>query len=534
MPFGQGWLNAWVKVNSKHVVFPPVPNDKEDGKHHRQGDRKHSLKGADASVKTAPTVGSEYAETQAIRRFNNRKHRRRGLHRTISATDLIREQGKQKGEKKGDNSDFLDRSSSTHATSNRFPMHVAGNSDFRPTVAHVAQHEEPSVISNDETEGSLRFVAGFFGTEIAEAEAAKALDDQSRSLHSRNDVDSVHHPASVHQIGSYTHLDSATVGSRGGHSLPAGHPSALPRSDSQDSRDKGVIGIRFPPNLFSGDNNSKTSCRQCTKLEGELTSSREDLEYLRGIALRSEYICATCQCEPQRRAEDSLKSQITGHERPELLDEVTSRHKSQIEKLAEDRASWQNDAHVKLQQFGGLCRDLNEEAAIRNEEAIELHKELDSVRQDRDRISAELEQAKAKIAQHEKNESERPRIESMMMRLEANGLDGVERAIKTRDKIIVDLSTRLERALDCLEFEREQQRQRRQIIFPAQRGPSASEGRSGEDLEAEMKTTKDSLRESQGALESLQHGMEKKEREWAMKLESLERQLEAARADSKL
>jgi hypothetical protein len=339
MPFGQGWLNAWVKVNSKHVVFPPVPNDKEDGKHHRQGDRKHSAKGADTSVKTVPTVGSEYAETQAIRRFNNRKHRRRGLHRTISATDLIREQGKHKAEKKGENTDFLDRSSSTHATSNKFPMDDAGNSDFRPEVAHVAQHEVPSVISNDEAEGSLRFVAGFFGTEIAEAEAARALGDQSRSLHSRNDVDSVHHNASVHQIGSPTYLDSATVGSRGGHSLPARHHSSLPWSDSQDGKDKGVIGIRFPPNLFSGDNNSKTSCRQCTKLESKLTASREDLEYLRGIALRSEYICATCQCEPQKRSEDSLKAQTELHERPELLDEVISRHKSQIEKIGVDRVS---------------------------------------------------------------------------------------------------------------------------------------------------------------------------------------------------
>jgi hypothetical protein len=161
-----------------------------------------------------------------------------------------------------------------------------------------------------------------------------------------------------------------------------------------------------------------------------------------------------------------------------------------------------------------------------------LHKELDSVRQDRDRISAELEQAKAKIAQHEKNEREHPRIESTIQHLEAKGLDGVDRAIRTRDKIIVDLSTRLERALDCLEFEREQQRQRRQIIFPAQRSLLTSEGRSGEDLEAEAKIAKDSLRESQAALDSLQHGMEKKDQEWMIKLENLERQLEAARAGS--
>ena len=183
---------------------------------------------------------------------------------------------------------------------------------------------------------------------------------------------------------------------------------------------------------------------------------------------------------------------------------------------------------MKLQKFGHLCRDLNEEATIRNGEAIELHRKIDSVRQDRDKLSAELEAAKAKIKQYENDLKEQPRIMGMQ-RLEAKKLDGVEKSIQTRDKIIVDLSTRLDRALKSLEFERDQQRQRRQIIFPSQRSSLSLEGG---DLEADMKVAKENLRDSQATVESLQHTMMKKEQEWMLKFEHLERQLEVARAGS--
>ena len=123
-------------------------------------------------------------------------------------------------------------------------------------------------------------------------------------------------------------------------------------------------------------------------------------------------------------------------------------------KWATRKAEQQKDARTKLQNFSSLCRDLNEEAAIRNEEAIELHKEIDSVRSDRDKISAELETAKAMIANYENRIKERPRVDVIVQNLESN-IDGADRAIKTRDRIIVDLSTRLERALQVLETERE-------------------------------------------------------------------------------
>jgi hypothetical protein len=185
---------------------------------------------------------------------------------------------------------------------------------------------------------------------------------------------------------------------------------------------------------------------------------------------------------------------------------------------------------VKLQKFSSLCTDLNEEADLRNEEALTLHNELASVRTERDGMATELEKAQAIIARFERNEQERTQSELIMQRYEQTGLDGADRAIKTRDSIIADLADRLECALDLLNLEREQQRQRRQIIFPAQRSTQSIDGRVGEDLEMELKGTKESLRDCQVAMEKMQRDTEKRELERKVKIENLERQLEAARS----
>lgn len=157
---------------------------------------------------------------------------------------------------------------------------------------------------------------------------------------------------------------------------------------------------------------------------------------------------------------------------------------------------------------------------------------MDCVRGERDQTATELEKARATIAQHERNEVERNKSELMIRQYEQKGLDGADRAIKTRDSIITDLAGRLERSLDCLEFEREQQRQRRKIIFPAQRASQSQDGCNGEELEADLRNTKDLLRESQSSMDSLQRDAARKELEMRVRMENLERQLEAARSQS--
>jgi hypothetical protein len=183
---------------------------------------------------------------------------------------------------------------------------------------------------------------------------------------------------------------------------------------------------------------------------------------------------------------------------------------------------WQHDAHVKLQKYATLCKDLNEEATLRNEEVISLHKELDSVRLERDQMAGELEIARAVIANHERDALERKKLEERLQQYESRGLDEAEHAIKTRDFVIADLSYRLEKTLDVLELEREQQRQRRQIIFPVQR-PSVSNDQA--DLATELKNTKARLSDVQAELHALQLLTDHKEAEWMSQIGAFEKEL---------
>jgi hypothetical protein len=192
------------------------------------------------------------------------------------------------------------------------------------------------------------------------------------------------------------------------------------------------------------------------------------------------------------------------------------------------QASMQQEMHGKLQKYAALCKDLNEEAEFRNEEALNLHVELDSVRRQRDEMATELEKVRARLADHERNDKERRKSELLLQQYEQKGLDGVDREIKTRDAIVEDLATRLERTLDCLSFEREKQRQRRQIIFPNQRASPDVQGRASGQLEAELRATRDSLHDSQRTVESLRLENDNKEIQWMARIGQLEKQLEAS------
>jgi hypothetical protein len=173
-----------------------------------------------------------------------------------------------------------------------------------------------------------------------------------------------------------------------------------------------------------------------------------------------------------------------------------------------------------------LCKDLDEEAALRNEEAIALHHQVDVVKDERDGLATEVEQLRARVAFLERKEKEQAMSEIMLHKYEEHGLDKTGKAIVMRDTIINDLAGRLERALDLVQLEREQQRQRRQIIFP-----SRTANPDGHELEGELRTTKEALRATQQAMESMKHDAEKKEVAWKLRIEHLERQLDAARSN---
>ena len=153
---------------------------------------------------------------------------------------------------------------------------------------------------------------------------------------------------------------------------------------------------------------------------------------------------------------------------------------------------------------------------------IFLHKETESLRLQRDEMAGELEAARATIAQYERDAQERKVLETMLQYHESTGLDEAVAAIKMRDSIVEDLSARLRKTMDVLQLEREQQRQRRQIIFPTQRTSASADQ---QNLEASLESTRAALEEVQSELQSLQRISQQRESEWVARINDLERQL---------
>jgi hypothetical protein len=322
MPLGQGFLNAWVKVNSKHVVIPPTnKSDRDESNHPSKNSVKRS--GGAASVTTARTANTNEDEETRVIHYNNRQNRRR-LHRTVSASDLLRD--KAKGEQTA-----LDKSNSSKSASGpgKLKKDAKQANEYEHSVLDTpsskAQHEEKSVVS--ETDGSLRFVAGFFGADIESVDptmVSRSSDHYSKET------------ASTQQMGPFTQIDAGSVISRGDRSLPT---RASPRKVNNNSNKGGGMGIRFPPNIFAPDNHMKGNCSHCMKLKDELLAAREDLEYLRGVALRNEYTRFACQKDPSKESKNDEESPAEGRNSQDTLNEVVVRHKTQLEKLKREGVS---------------------------------------------------------------------------------------------------------------------------------------------------------------------------------------------------
>jgi len=490
MPLGQGFLNSWLKVNSKHVVIPNK-NDKEGKVEGLKPARKNN------SFETAKTANTtklgEQERKQIARRFSNRRNRRR-LVRTISASDLIRDKTSGKDSKKFFDDGVLDQSTSSKAASassisifgsNRSQSQTVPNSLY--TCEHESkqqQHEESSsqlpakplheeqdidALETNETNGSLRFVAGFFGADIDTVDFKDTIGSKDGLIQSTRTT-------------WKGRKDSSSVVSRDGMSLPARIKPKPPL---------GGMGIRFPPNIFALDGTSADKCKQCSRLEDELALAREDVEYLRGVSLRNEY---------------SYSVGIQAKENAEMLerlsskDEVESVHEAEIEGMKKEWAVVQDEMQQEILKYADLCVNLNEEAEFRTEEAMNLLVELNSVSRERDEMVTEVETLRAKVAEYEKRDEERRKAEHLLQQYEEHGLEFATQEIGARDAIIDDLSNRLEFALDTLTKEREAQNQRRQIIFPTQRTTQNSSTRA---MEKELKATKESLLRAEQIIEML-------------------------------
>lgn len=121
--------------------------------------------------------------------------------------------------------------------------------------------------------------------------------------------------------------------------------------------------------------------------------------------------------------------------------------------------------HFKLTKFANLCKDLNEEAALRNSEAMSLRKELQHVKGERDALAEELALLRAQMEIYEKEQVKLKQATHRLALYEYRDVFESGQAIQSRDATIVDLTGKLDRALTELEATRLHAAQRR-IIFP--------------------------------------------------------------------
>ena len=130
--------------------------------------------------------------------------------------------------------------------------------------------------------------------------------------------------------------------------------------------------------------------------------------------------------------------------------------------------------HLKLEKFANLCSNMNNESSQQSEKAQMMQEELEQARKERDEMAEELEKLRSDVKLYEREREEHRQVQQVMRDYENEGLNRAEQAIAMRDEMIAKLSKRLETALDTLAWEREQLRQRRQIIFP----PSLRNGKN--------------------------------------------------------
>jgi len=260
-------------------------------------------------------------------------------------------------------------------------------------------------------------------------------------------------------------------------------------------------------------------CPRCTEAEKYIFALEADIEYLRSVALRNEFVCSRCENDDKSISSKSRKSHqqpkvsssvsvgstrkkrertsgggggggggasvsnsvISTQPKPESMSlaeasqrlvDVTARHKRQIEQMTKERARWQNDMHLKLSKFAMMCKGLNEESAKRKDDATIAQSELTSTRTERDALSSEAEILRARVELYEKNELENASIREMLRSQDNETLNWADDQVKWRDDVIEELSLKLEKTLDTLQMERQQQRIRRQIIFPVARSAS--------------------------------------------------------------
>lgn len=593
-----GLVNGWVKVNSKHVIFPRDEHRRERRDSNASLDDSSSRildlswgKSRKQSPQTVSTTQSTSdPEADAIKKFNSKRQNKRRLQRTISHSDLLREMANGGTEGKSKSSSTRDSTTNNSRTSS-YDSNKTGNR------------------TNDE---SVRQVAGFFGSDVGDKEENQTngvMEQRSSSSPSKrpqqkgpvttgkylNEAMFVQQLERASQAGRRSAESSAAGSSTTASSAASpirehSRRTALSLDSSQDhhhheyrprietnSHGGGIILGRFQriDSAASRHGHATTAASQgqhhhgqdghcecvgCKDMENRLLAAYDDIRYLRDVSLRSEYSRA-----PQKPKNSILRGSnhevTTLSEASKRLSEITGRHRRQIEQMTRETVSTsrrvyygiycllpgilltslpplsfsprqsrkQHDIHFKHSKTSMICKTLNDESSIRKQEALALEEEVQDLKMERNELATQVERLRAEASLFQQEQQEHLLLRKRMTAYENDSLEQADKAIKERDVLIGELSTRLERTLETLEIEREQQRQRRQIIFPGtkslQHASSTDESTDVAALQEELRKVREAARASEALLETTKAEAAKREIALTVRCENLESRL---------
>jgi hypothetical protein len=294
MPINSNWLTAWVKLNTKHGIHPTSPGVS------KEVDRSKN----DFSI--ASTAESSEGVALAKRSIGSKRNRHRGLQRTLSASDLIREAA----------------SSQQVINKSGAPSSKDGSSSVKPSRQSDAESDTLSTTrsSIDRQESPSRNAHKYLNesTCMQQYEQKQQRRQEDSTLQSD---DSLHHDSIMTLLPI----------------LPARqflYPPPPP--PSQHALLKSGIAGFLPPPFFL----SPRECQECLTLRSQVQALSEDVEYLRKVALQLELAereYATHKPLSSRQRQSSLLSVPSLASKQ--LDDVTCRHRKQMEQFMKERVS---------------------------------------------------------------------------------------------------------------------------------------------------------------------------------------------------
>mmetsp|Transcript_27277 Transcript_27277/g.39965 ORF Transcript_27277/g.39965 Transcript_27277/m.39965 type:complete len:558 (-) Transcript_27277:306-1979(-) len=543
----QGLVNGWIKVNKNHVKFPADDSPSGGEKTQQNGSTTVAVgeammnadvgNGSTASLSSASVTpggpsGERASGGTVQRRALHVRRKNRKLQRTVSHTDLLREMAKERE---------LEQKTKSHQERQRAELEDIAVA-LRDEEEAVREAEEAAASGVVAQSNSLRHAAGFFGAEMD----SQQQQQQHPAVHPPVNTGRLHHRTLSAGSGMSASRPTTEASSsiRSGRGEEVENLAAAARSHTpplqKQQQDSSSRATPNPIQQMFGFVHSK-HCQSCEELETRLLAANADIEYLRSVALRNEYVCSECSSQQQKQqqqisAEASSSTKLTDEDErrgslslgaaSQRWSGLSQEHQQQETQASLEQASLYRESKSKISRLSSLFEGLKEEVCVRKQDAELIRRDLEQVTQERDALKTQVAELQRQMDLQDHDKKDYNKLKQLLASYQGKGLEKAHSVIQQQKRVIVDLTGRLEQAFATMETERQKHLQRRQIIFPARTAAVSSvvtgPGIGGVSLE-ELNKAKDAAARAQAELEVAKLEAERNQRMWMEKFQQLER-----------